>query len=116
MRTADEGGFELLLRAVDTRTKASAERATVRGTVPVVNQDSVSRLVPPHGRRRHRQTVSLQGRRSQSGKWLLWHLGTHNRFICVKERLENTNGQLLGRNVPQQRIRHLWQREDTNSA
>lgn len=40
--TADDGGLELLLRAVDARIKASAERAMIYGTVPIIDQDSES--------------------------------------------------------------------------
>lgn len=36
--TDDEDGFVLLLRSVDARITASAERVTIRGTVPIIDQ------------------------------------------------------------------------------
>jgi len=36
--SSDDDGFQLLLRAVDARITASAERAEIRGTVPIIDQ------------------------------------------------------------------------------
>ena len=36
--SSDEDGFQLLLRAVEAQITASAERAEIRGTVPIIDQ------------------------------------------------------------------------------